>query len=102
MKKLVKLGAVAVASMALAGCEQPADTNGEEVTEQSGNADVGTIGDTAQPADAIDSGTVQDLDDVVPMLDPTIPPNADELRDAPKLPDDLPDRPSDTVRGAPQ
>ena len=107
MKNLAQLSAVALAGMALAGCEQPADTSNETGTEQSETADGAISTDADQPANVMDTDRRERLDDVVPLLDPTVPPIADEtgtgeIRNESKQRDDVLEQPDNTVGETPQ
>lgn len=100
-KNLNKISAVALAGMALAGCEQPAGTNNEKGTEQSDAADGASSTDADQPANAI--GIMQEPEAVVvPLLDPTVQPSRDDIRNRPNQPDDVLEQPAITADDTPR
>lgn len=101
MKTIIKITAVALASIALAGCEQSPETDSDLGTEQSEDP-TGMMGGDAGQADTVGNGTGQDLNNVAPGMDQYSENQTGQMDDEPLQSDEMPEQQPDMVRDAPQ
>lgn len=91
MNITIKLTALALASIAISGCEQRPSTDNEMGTEQPENSTGMTDGDTGQTTGTMGTGTGQEIDDLDPTMDANSQDQNGQMMDDPATNNDLPE-----------